>query len=322
MEKFWDIYKLENHIVDNKKFTKAFGNAKIRSCRFCKRKPPTVTFRKTAHLIPQFMGNKRLTTYFECDICNNNFSKFETSLASYVGCISTFLGIPGQKGIPKVKKKVIAFEGEGYTISAERISEESVTISFNGKVSQDSVVIGNDGVSIKIAKSSYVPREAFQALLHSGISMIHGRDLDKFEIIREFLLDEKKLSEFESHPLILLQSILSISEFKSFPTVIIFSRKSNHEGYFSKAIVISFYSILYQFFIPSDEDLISQKLGVSYSYPPFYINDPNYSGPLNLLDFSTVDLSSSTKVINEEEIIGFPGLRMIKEGNNYKSVEV
>ena len=320
MEKFWSIYELENNIVDNANF-KPLGNKNVRSCRFCKQKPPTATFKKIAHLMPQLMGNKRMTTYFECDICNTHFSKYETSLASYIGCISTLLGIKGKKGIPKVKKKVTAYPNDEYALTAERKSEELVTFFFNGKIPQQNVIINEDGVSIKIAKSSYIPREAFKALLHTGISMIHGKDLKKFEIIREFLLDENKISSFTSHRLILMQSILSINEFKTKPTVFIFSRKSNCVGYFSKAIVISFSSIIYQFFIPSDEDLMSEKQGISFHYPHFCTDDPKYKGPLNSLKFSSIDLTSADKVINEEEIIGFPGLKPIKEGDSYKTLD-
>jgi len=68
-------------------------------CRFCGGKPgdsidgDTVTFKKDAHVIPQLLGNSNLVSDFECDICNEYFSLYESSLGEYTSPIRALLGI-------------------------------------------------------------------------------------------------------------------------------------------------------------------------------------------------------------------------------------
>jgi hypothetical protein len=49
-------------------------------CRFCGGKPPQRTFVKRAHAVSELLGNKVMTSLYECDTCNERFSKFEADL--------------------------------------------------------------------------------------------------------------------------------------------------------------------------------------------------------------------------------------------------
>jgi hypothetical protein len=60
-------------------------NKSERKCRFCGKSNPEVSFKKKAHLIPEFLGNKMLLSDFECDSCNYEF------------------GLPGKKMLHHVK---------------------------------------------------------------------------------------------------------------------------------------------------------------------------------------------------------------------------
>jgi hypothetical protein len=63
-------------------------------CRFCGSSDRT-RFRKTAHTIPEALGNKWVFSKDECDNCNATFSRYEDALAN---SISPFLTLGATKG--------------------------------------------------------------------------------------------------------------------------------------------------------------------------------------------------------------------------------
>src|SRR5688572_3441102 len=74
-EAFWQNYKLDLAIIHpNKK--PSLKPRKERTCRFCNKSMPEVTFKKDAHTISQLTGNRHLVSDFECDTCNDLFSKY------------------------------------------------------------------------------------------------------------------------------------------------------------------------------------------------------------------------------------------------------
>src|SRR5690242_986778 len=49
------------------------GDRNHRVCRFCGKSSPQVTFKQTTHALPESIGNKSITTFYECDTCNQKF---------------------------------------------------------------------------------------------------------------------------------------------------------------------------------------------------------------------------------------------------------
>ncbi len=85
---FVETYEIDNLIYHPEKKAKLRPRIE-RKCRFCNKSMPEVKFRKHAHLLPQLMGNRHLTTDFECDGCNSFFSKYENNLANFMGLSRT-----------------------------------------------------------------------------------------------------------------------------------------------------------------------------------------------------------------------------------------
>ncbi len=53
-----------------------------RTCRFCGKSEPEATFKKVAHAIPHFIGNRTLKSEYECDDCNGKvFSPMESQFS-------------------------------------------------------------------------------------------------------------------------------------------------------------------------------------------------------------------------------------------------
>lgn len=81
-----------------------FGTENKRQCRFCDKVEPETTFNKTAHAIPDLVGNKTLFSYWECDSCNSWFNiKYEDQFGKYTHPARTFGQTWGKKGVPSLK---------------------------------------------------------------------------------------------------------------------------------------------------------------------------------------------------------------------------
>lgn len=72
-----------------------------RTCRFCGRSEPEVTFNKVAHAIPHFIGNRTLKSLYECDECNGKvFSPMESHFSRFMGIYHTFNHVSKSEKVP------------------------------------------------------------------------------------------------------------------------------------------------------------------------------------------------------------------------------
>src|SRR5689334_16716472 len=96
---FYDAYELVTVIVnDDLNYSKrSLKHFRERICRFCKRSYPEVQFSNYSHLLPQLIGNSNLYSDFECDSCNERFSKIENDLAEFLGASRSFTGLAEDK---------------------------------------------------------------------------------------------------------------------------------------------------------------------------------------------------------------------------------
>lgn len=92
---FFERYDLHTCVAGNAPSISLLPKER-RVCRFCKGSYPNVTFKKNAHLLPEFLGNRTLLSDFECDVCNAYFSKFENDFANRVAIGRTVHGIKGK----------------------------------------------------------------------------------------------------------------------------------------------------------------------------------------------------------------------------------
>jgi hypothetical protein len=74
-------------------------------CRFCDLRKPNVTFNNEAHAIPECVGNKSLTTAYECDACNKLFAEgIENDFGNWSKAQRAVSGVPGKKKKGKKNK--------------------------------------------------------------------------------------------------------------------------------------------------------------------------------------------------------------------------
>jgi HNH endonuclease len=101
------------------------GDKTNRVCRFCGKRPPDVTFRKAAHVIPEALGNKSIESAYECDVCNDKFGRgIENDLGKWSEPMRTFARIRGKSGVPTLKKGGdapgwrIEYDSAGFSITS------------------------------------------------------------------------------------------------------------------------------------------------------------------------------------------------------------
>lgn len=189
-ENFFNLYELETMIGDSEK--KYFlGDKKTpRTCRFCSKSNLEVKFNSDAHVIPQFMGNKNLLSLFECDECNNLFSKYEDSFANFFGITRTFSQIRGQsKKAPKFKDKKTGLEVV--------LTDTGITMSTIEGI--DTITVDKEKKKLEIwtERPGYIPIHIPKALIKIGLCMLSAVDFHDYDYSKFFIMKSENDIHFK-----------------------------------------------------------------------------------------------------------------------------
>lgn len=151
-------------------------NVDERKCRFCGKSKPEVSFKKKAHAISEFLGNKSLISMNECDICNEFFaSEYEDHLAKWFGPMRSLCQMRGKEGIPKYKsKEFTAARGDkGMELF---INSDSSIMNNIKEGSSDTFKI-----PVPMKTQPYIPIRAAKAFIKSAISILPKELLSECE---------------------------------------------------------------------------------------------------------------------------------------------
>jgi len=149
----------------------------LRRCRFCGRSQPLVHFRKKAHAIPEFLGNKRIFLKNECDECNSWFSvEVEDHLAKWFGPLRTLCRIHGKRGVPSHKspdgRKSIEFKNGCLTID---VGQRPDDLGFSG-----SNPLCPFDMKLAMPTQSHIPLRAAKCLVKAACSILPTEELRHF----------------------------------------------------------------------------------------------------------------------------------------------
>lgn len=153
----------EFHLSTGKKVF--IGDKKDRRCRFCGKSKPLASFRKTAHALPEFLGNKSLVAMDEYDDCNEWFSEnLEDHFAKYLAPIRTACQIRGKTGIPTCKSK------DGRT----RFEWKSARLSITTDAGSPATERREDTKQfiVRIERQPYIPLAIYKCLTKMAISIM------------------------------------------------------------------------------------------------------------------------------------------------------
>ncbi|MBP6782153.1 MAG: hypothetical protein KA152_00065 [Verrucomicrobiales bacterium] len=159
-----------------------------RICRFCGLGKPNVTFRKVAHAVPEFLGNKSLVSQNECDACNEKLAdEYEDHLSKWFGPMRTVSQIRGKGGVPTYKNKDIRIEMGEKGLEIGIIGEElESSLNFDGPFTFK--------IPVPTPAQAHVPLRAAKALLKVACSICPPELLSECQPTIEWLMSRVNAS--------------------------------------------------------------------------------------------------------------------------------
>ncbi|UWX61151.1 hypothetical protein N0B40_02495 [Chryseobacterium oranimense] len=227
-----DSIEIQENDSNNKRVLKG---TKEKECRFCKKQFPEVKFKNVSHTIPEFLGNKNLTSDFECDNCNKYFSAFENELANLLLPLNTLSSTKNKKNkTPKFKNKL-------------EIHQDDKNV-FHITNFPDDLINSKKEINFIIETASYIPEYVYRSLIKIGLSIINE------EIIKNYNETIEWLMSLEQNVIIRPCLAFTIFPFNS-PTdkirCAIFDRKLNVTRQIPKTLLIlSYKNFAIQTFFP------------------------------------------------------------------------
>ncbi len=167
-----------------------------RTCRFCRKHYPETSFIGSTHIIPETLAKNNILSDFECDACNNKFSKYESNLAKYIEHIRTLLGTKGKRGVPN-------FVPPRGNLEIRHVIDPLPAISIKKtKDADDTFTFNNNQLQLNGLTNEYVPLYVYKALLHVALSVLPNEECRDYQMAFDFLTSDVKVS-FTSFPLMM-----------------------------------------------------------------------------------------------------------------------
>lgn len=148
---------------------------KKRICRFCGEASPVVKFKKEAHGIPESLGNKSLTTGYECDSCNELFgSDIEDHFGRWSKPMRTLMRISGKNGVPSIRQR----KDGGWRVDA---GVSHMKISHYERDPIVEVDAEAHTMKVTLARDSYLPVAALKAFVKMGLTLLPQEEVVNFQ---------------------------------------------------------------------------------------------------------------------------------------------
>lgn len=268
------------------------GDRTSRVCRFCGKGKPDVTFNQIAHGIPEFVGNKKLFSLFECDACNAKFSRtLESHMANYMNLFHTISQVKGKNNVPSFKsnKQKSRIDVKNVVTIELHEDDELVTIDEENKI-----------VTFKAKRASYVPIAIHKCLTKMALTVMPESELTHFKGTMAWINEEDHLtSPVTVKFLPLLMSIASGQHPYSFVTCGLFKRKATPANDVPYAIfLLAYANYFFQIYLPfCSEDALLEGREAKMVHIPTPVDMNEGSTKLRRLN---IDLSSNILVKGEE----------------------
>lgn len=158
------------------------GTENDRRCRFCGQGVPETTFDKTAHAIPELIGNKILYSYWECDSCNRWFGKnYDDQFGRYTHPARTLGQTCGKKGVPSIKlgRSWIDFTPEKGLQIYKHPKDNCIQVDENANC-----------VRFKKTREPYRPRSVYKCLVKIALTIMPAAEISHFAETINWLMVE------------------------------------------------------------------------------------------------------------------------------------
>ena len=256
LAEFNAIYYLESHFIDISS-TLSLGlqpENTVRKCRYCQKDSMSVAFKNFAHLVPELMGFKYLTTRYECDGCNKFFGKrYDNELAKFIGSGRTIAGIDGKKGIPKTESI-----SSNVFVQSER-NKNMLKLRMGGQFPIEDITFNHSDNSIEMSfqEPPFTPLNVIKSLYKIGYGVLRDDELLSYKCLHRFLMNrhtEKGGKDFAFPYWINYLFPYSINLENA---ISLFSKKNGEvlDCFFDKILIIKFANNIYQIPLSSDKNI-------------------------------------------------------------------
>ena len=154
-------------------------------CRYCQKSAPETTFRQEAHAIPECLGNRRLISLDECDLCNQRFSQtFEHHFDGFTRPMRTAFAVQGKNGVPGFKSP----DSKARVALNKSKKNFSVTEEERGAIM--AVDEGGNAFVMKMQSQPHVPLEVYRCLVKMAFAVLPDDELAKSDRLRRWLIQD------------------------------------------------------------------------------------------------------------------------------------
>lgn len=259
-----------------------------RTCRFCGKTEGHVTFGLVAHAIPESIGNKSLTSDYECDTCNKNFGKrIENDFGNWSKPMRTIARIRGKKGVPTIRKNSqggwrIAYDDEQLNVSAYVDDPIFFVDETNKKI------------EFRLPRDPYTPTAVLKAFIKMALTLMPEVEMQNFAAALNWISDPDHNNSWVTEHKILYKFIPGPMAENQI-AIQLLRRKENISNLPYAFMILQYGHEIFQIFIPSPEknSAISGKPVTIFYYPtPFDLMDNSAYGSIGrgFLDLTDTDI--------------------------------
>ena len=262
-----------------------------RRCQFCGRSAPEVTFRKDAHAIPEFLGNRYLLNKEECDSCNDLLSETaEDHFAKFINPYRTVGQVPGKGGLPKYrtrdKRSRVEFDDDSVRVTTPQ--DEPIF-----EIDED-----NRQFHLTLVTQPFIPCVAFKCFVKIALGIAPRKTLADLEPLARWMIDRdtENLTP-PSTPLPVLTQFSPGPRPYDGVDVFLLRRKDEAPSAPDCVLILAFGNLCLQAYIPThrDSELDGIKQNLVFFPTPFDRNSPYGPTLRGQMDFSGTALKKEER---------------------------
>ncbi|MCA9017151.1 MAG: hypothetical protein KDA77_17600, partial [Planctomycetaceae bacterium] len=185
----YEIIFKEAFEAEGKVYLQDHDNGSLRLCRFCGKRAPEVSFKNTAHAVPEFLGNRRILSLNECDGCNHFLAnQYEDHLGRWSIIDRAIFRIQNKSKKPKYKDfdNLIRIESGEYNLNIRVVDSE---------LTHELIKAGEPykfKKNIEITSQSFIPIRAAMTLIKMACSLCPVSELNQCQPAINWLMNPKQ----------------------------------------------------------------------------------------------------------------------------------
>lgn len=269
------------------------SEAGTRKCRFCGKSEPEVTFKKVAHAIPHFIGNRTLKSTYECDACNEKFSAMESNFSQFMSFYHTFAQVSKGGGAKVPKFRINSSEKSSIEVTDGKIDVNC----FEGEGLIPEVNEEKNTLTLK-ANRSYVPLNVYKIFIKMALTIIPESELVNVGLTLKWLHGDVVIDV--NNLMLVERRYMCMKNPFDFDSCMIFKRKDTSTNAVPTYLFgLAYYNFFFQTYIPfcdTDKQFMGKNLTMPYLPTPL---DDFGLKPAIL----THNLSADEKISKEEVMI-------------------